>query len=216
MEKVDYKKEYKELYFPKKEPMIINVPKMNFVAVKGKGDPNQKDGEYQKAMEVLYGITFTIKMSKMSGDTPVGYHDYVLPPLEGLWDIPLDEISDFGVTDKSLFHWISMIRLPEYVTEEVFEWAKEKLKKKNPEIDFSNTKYLTFEEGLCAQIMHIGPFDLEKPTINKLDDFIKESGYEPDFDLDKYRYHHEIYLSDFRKSKPENLKTVIRHPIRKR
>lgn len=215
MNKIDFKKEYKDLYLPKTKPMIINVPKMNFVAVSGIGDPNELNGEYQKAMQILYGITFTIKMSKMSGDTPAGYFDYVLPPLEGLWNIDLNEISDFGIADKSKFKWISMIRLPIYVNEEVFEWAKEKLKQKHPEIDYSNTKLLIFEEGLCAQIMHIGPFDEENKTINILNNYIMDNGYEEDFDIKKNRYHHEIYLSDPRKSKKENLKTVIRHPIKK-
>lgn len=175
MDKIDYKKEFKDLYLPKTEPMIINVPKMNFVAVKGIGDPNEEGGHYQQAMQILYGITFTIKMSKMSGDTPDGYYDYVLPPLEGLWDISFEEITDFGIADKSKFKWISMIRLPDYVTRDVFEWAKEKLKK-----------------------------------------YIELQGYKEDFNNYRYRYHHEIYLSDPRKAKPENLKTVIRHPIIKK
>lgn len=216
MDKIDYKKEFKDLYLPKTEPMIINVPKMNFVAVKGIGDPNEEGGHYQQAMQILYGITFTIKMSKMSGDTPDGYYDYVLPPLEGLWDISFEEITDFGIADKSKFKWISMIRLPDYVTRDVFEWAKEKLKIKHPDIDYSQTMYLTFEEGLCAQIMHKGPYDLENIAIEKLKKYIELQGYKEDFNNYRYRYHHEIYLSDPRKAKPENLKTVIRHPIIKK
>lgn len=216
MDKIDYKKEYKDLYLPKTKPMIIDVPKMNFVSVSGIGDPNIEGGEYQKAMQILYGITFTIKMSKMGNEMPDGYHDYVLPPLEGLWDIELDEITDFGISDKSKFKWISMIRLPEYVTPEVFEWAKEKLTEKNPDIDFSKTKYLSYEEGLCAQIMHKGPYDDEPKTIKILTNFIKENGYIEDYDLDNLRFHHEIYLGDPRKSKPENYRTVIRHPIKKK
>lgn len=213
--KIDYKKEYKDFYLPKNTPSIVEIPKMNFVSVKGVGDPNEIDGDYQNAMKILYGITFTIKMSKMNNETPKGYHDYVLPPLEGLWDIDIAEIKDFKIMDKSKFIWISMIRLPEYVTEEVFEWAKDKLKKKNPDIDYSNTKYLSFEEGLCVQIMHIGSYDEENVSIEKFKKFIKEKGYDEDFDIKNYRQHHEIYLNDPRKTKKESLKTVIRHPIKK-
>lgn len=215
MNKVDYKKQDKELYFPDIEPQIINVPKMNFVAVSGVGDPNEADGEYQRALNLLYGISFTIKMSKMSGDTPPNYHDYAIPPLEGFWDIDLDEITDFGIADKSKFSWISMLRLPEYVTLEVFNWAKKRLSAKKPDLDITNVFYLSYEEGLCAQVMHISPYDTEAATINKLTQFIKKSGYKEDYDKDAYRYHHEIYLGDPRKTKPENLKTVIRHPITK-
>ncbi|MCX8074314.1 MAG: GyrI-like domain-containing protein [Clostridia bacterium] len=215
MDKIDFKKDFKKLYLPSQEPCIVEVPKMNFVSVMGHGDPNELDGEYQKSMKILYGITFTIKMSRLSNDQPDGYYDYVVPPLEGFWDIDLDKISDFGITDKSKFNWISMLRLPEYVTEEVFEWAKVKFKSKNPNIDYSNTKYLSFEEGLCAQIMHIGSYDNEKPSINKLTNYIHQNGYTEDFNENIYRYHHEIYLSDPRKTKLESLKTVIRHPIKK-
>ncbi|MDL2235803.1 GyrI-like domain-containing protein [Christensenellaceae bacterium OttesenSCG-928-L17] len=216
MDKIDYKKQDKELYFPTTTPVIIEVPKMSFVAVSGVGDPNEKDSEYQKAVGLLYGISFTIKMSKMSGDMPPNYHDYIVPPLEGLWDIDLDEVTDFGVADKSKFHWISMIRLPEFATEEVFEWAKQRFAAKKPEADVSRAVYLSFAEGLCAQVMHIGSFDEEMVTVDKLRDFVDKSGYGEDFDMAKYRYHHEIYLGDPRKSKLENLKTVIRHPIKKR
>lgn len=215
MNKIDYKKQDKKLYFPAKTPEIISIPKMKFVAVKGVGDPNEENGEYQQAMALLYGISYTIKMSKMTDEIPDDYHDFVVPPLEGFWRIDLDEITDFGIADKSKFSWVSMIRLPEFVSEETFDWAKEKLHIKKPDLDLSKAFFLEFEEGLCAQIMHIGPFDDEKPTINKLGEFIVNSGYEEDFDEDNFRLHHEIYLSDFRKTKPENLKTVIRYPIKK-
>lgn len=214
MDKIDYKKQDKTLYSPKTTPSLIQVPKMSFVAVHGQGDPNQKDGEYQSAMGLLYDISFTIKMSKMSGNTPPGYHDYAIPPLEGLWDINLQEITDFGIADKSQFHWTSLIRLPDFVTEEVFDWARQKLATKKPDLDISKAIYLTFTEGLCAQIMHIGPYDEEPKTIKLLDDFIISSGHQPDFNTTEYRYHHEIYLGDPRKTKPENLRTVIRHPVK--
>ena len=211
---VDYKKTDKPLYFPSTTPSIIKVPKMNFVAVRGQGDPNQPGGAYAEAMSLLYGISFTIKMSKMSGDAPQNYHDFTVPPLEGLWDIDLREITDFGVANKSQFKWISMLRLPEFVTPSVFDWAKTKLAAKKPELDLSKAFYLSYAEGLCAQVMHIGPYDAEPATIKTLDAFIAASGHQPDFDFEAFRYHHEIYLGDPRKTKPANLKTVIRHPIR--
>lgn len=215
MKKIDYKKEDKILYSPKETPTIINVPKMSFVAVTGVGDPNQLNGEYQKAMKILYGIAYAIKMSKMGKEKIEGYYDFVVPPLEGLWDVELDQITDFGISDKSKFRWISMIRLPEYVTEEVFEWAKNKLKEKQKDVDFSNTKLLTFEEGLCAQILHLGSYDEESKSIKVLKDFIKASGYKEDYDFENHRYHHEIYLSDPRKTSGDNLRTIIRYPIKK-
>lgn len=217
MEKVDYKKIYKDLYLPKTTPELIEVPRMNFVAVSGKGNPNEENGEYQKAMQILYGVSFTIKMSKMKmGTEPIdGYFDYVVPPLEGLWNIDLNEIKDFGIADKSQFEWISMIRLPEFVDEAIFLWAQKKLKEKHPEIDLKNTHFLTLEEGLCAQVMHKGPYDEEQATISLLQQFIENNGYVEDFNLEKHRYHHEIYLGDPRRTKPENLRTVIRHPIKK-
>lgn len=215
MEKMDFKKEYKDIYFPKSEPSIIQIPKMTYIAVSGNGDPNEKNGQYQKAMQILYGIVYAIKMSKMGADAPKRYFDFVVAPLEGLWDVDLNEITDFGISDKSKFEWISMIRVPDYVSEEVFEWTKLKLEKKHEDIDFSNTKLLNFEEGLCAQIMHIGSFDDEMQSIIKLKKYIEDSGYEEDFDKGKFRYHHEIYLSDFRKIPKDRLKTVIRHPVKK-
>lgn len=214
--KLDYKKEYKDLYMPKKTPSIIEVPKMNFIMVKGKGDPNTSI-EYKNAMEILYGLSFTIKMSKLSKD-PLdkieGYFEYVVPPLEGLWWIENEDFDGLNITDKNNLSWYSMIRQPEFVTKEVFEKAKEKLKIKKSDIDFSNTYFKEIEEGLCVQIMHMGSYDDESISIEKMNSFIKENGYENDFS--KQRLHHEIYLSDPRRVKNiNNLKTVIRHPIKK-
>ncbi len=214
MQKIDYKKQDKLLYFPPTTPTLIEVPKMNFIAVSGKGNPNDPAGDYQKALNLLYGISFTIKMSKMSGQTPRGYHDYAIPPLEGLWQINLDQITDFSKADKSKFQWTSLIRLPEYVTKEVFNWALQKLKTKKPDLDTTKAKYLILEEGLCAQIMHTGPYDNEPATIQTLKNFIHETGHQENFNKQKNLLHHEIYLSDPRKTAPEKLKTVIRHPIK--
>ncbi len=212
MEKLDYKKEYKDLYMPKKKPGIIQVPEMTFIQVEGRGNPNTCQS-YKDAMEILYGLSYGIKMSRMSGEQPEGYFEYVVPPLEGLWWVDDDQYKGKGVIDKDKFCWFSMIRQPEFVTEEVFEWAKEKLHKKKPQIDFSNTKLVKFQEGLCCQVMHIGPYDDEPATIEKMEQFIIEEGYVQDFE--EGRLHHEIYLGDPRKTAPERLKTVIRHPIRK-
>lgn len=211
-EKLDYKKKYKDLYLPKAKPMMIEVPEMTFIQVEGKGNPNTSQA-YKNAMEILYGLSYGIKMSKMSGEQPQGYFEYVVPPLEGLWWVEDTEFDGKNVTDKDKFCWISMIRQPEFVTEEVFAWAKENLKKKKPELDFSDVSLVTWTEGLCAQVMHTGPYDEEPETIEKLEQFIGESGYV--MDIGNGRYHHEIYLGDPRKTKPERLRTVIRHPIRK-
>lgn len=212
MEKLDYKKEYKDLYQPTSKPSIIEVPEMLFITVEGSGDPNTS-ATYQEAMEILYGLSFTIKMSKMSGTQPAGYFEYVVPPLEGLWYTDEGCFDGVNVTDKNLFRWISMIRQPEFVTEEVFEMAKEALTKKKPELDLSNAKFIRLEEGLCVQAMHRGPYDNEPETIEKMKQYVKENGYEEDFS--DTRLHHEIYLSDPRRCAPERLRTVIRHPVRK-
>lgn len=210
---LDYKKEYKDLYQPKNRPSIINVPKMTFIQVEGRGNPNTCQA-YKDAMEILYGLSFTIKMSKMSGSQPAGYFEYVVPPLEGLWWCEGDEIFDgITMTDKSKFCWISMIRQPEFVTEDVFEWAKESLKKKKPHVDFASTRLVEWEEGLCAQVMHLGPYDDEPATIALLNQFVEDNGY--DTDITDTRRHHEIYLGDPRKTAPERLKTVLRHPVKK-
>ncbi|MFR5600973.1 MAG: GyrI-like domain-containing protein [Lachnospiraceae bacterium] len=203
----DYKKEYREYYLPKSKPEIVEIPEMNFVAVRGSGDPNEKDGAYQDAIRILYGIAFTIKMSKKGDHQIKGYFDYVVPPLEGFWWG--DRGMDYG--KKDAFQWISMIRLPDFVTEEEFRWAVTEAEKKKKQ-DFSQAEFLTIREGLCVQCMHIGPFDEEPATIALMDQYILEHGYEND--LSESRRHHEIYLSDARKVDPEKWKTVIRHPIK--
>ncbi|MBE6845671.1 MAG: transcriptional regulator [Ruminococcus sp.] len=212
MDKLDYKKEYKDLYQPKTKPSIIDVPKMIFIAVDGKGDPNTCD-EYKQAMEILYGLSFTIKMSKMNGTQPDGYFEYVVPPLEGLWYMDDVTFDGLNITDKSKFQWTSMIRQPEFVTEEVFEAAKKALKKKKPDLDLTGARLMKMTEGLCVQIMHKGAYDDEPASIIKMKEFVSENGYVEDFS--EGRMHHEIYLSDPRRYAPEKLKTVIRHPVRK-
>jgi hypothetical protein len=206
----DFKKEYKDLYQPKNKPSIINVPPMRFIMVDGKGDPNISP-LYKSALETLYALSYSIKMSKMGAARPDGYFDYVVPPLEGLWwfdGIPFDG-SVIGRKDE--FSWVMMIRQPEFVTPEVFKAAKVSLSKKKPEIDTSVARLEDFEEGLCAQVMHFGSYDNEPPTIAALDEFIKTNGYRTE--MSGLRQHHEIYLNDPRKTAPEKLKTVIRHPI---
>ena len=207
----DYKKEYKEFYMPKGKPSIVTVPKMNFIAVRGQGDPNEEDGDYKAAIGLLYGIAFTIKMSKMGSRQIEGYFDFVVPPLEGFWR--QDGIDGVDYSRKEDFQWISVIRLPDFVTEDDFRWAVEEATLKKSQ-DFSKVEYLTIEEGLCVQCMHIGPYDDEPATVDLMDQYLKENGYENDFSDE--RWHHEIYLSDARKTAPEKLKTVIRHPIRKK
>lgn len=205
----DYKKEYKEFYMAKKKPEIVTVPAMNYIAVRGKGNPNEEGGEYKDAIGVLYAIAYTIKMSKMGDHRMEGYFDFVVPPLEGFWW--QDGIKGVDNSRKDLFNWISLIRLPDFVTKEEFGWAVSEAEKKK-KIDCSKAEFLTVEEGLCAQIMHLGAFDDEPETVAIMDRFLEEEGYENDFESG--RLHHEIYLSDARKTAPEKLKTVIRHPIR--
>ena len=207
----DYKKEYKEFYLPKRKPEIVTVPKMNYIAVKGCGDPNKEDGEYKNSISILYALAFTIKMSKLTDYRIEGYFDYVVPPLEGFWW--QQEVMQIDYSRKDAFQWISVIRLPDFVSEKDFNWAKQQVKTKKG-IDCSNAQFLTIEEGLCVQIMHIGSYDDEPETITLMDKFIKENGYINDFS--NTRMHHEIYLSDARRVAPEKLKTVIRHPIRKK
>ena len=208
---LDYKKEYKDLYSPKNEPMEINIPEITFVAIEGKGNPNDKDGEYQKALEIIYGIQYTIKMSKKGNYIPNGYFDYVVPPLEGLWWSNKDEI--FPIKDKSKFCWISMIRLPEYVTKDVFEWACIEVNKKK-KINTEKAKYLKIKEGLCVQMMHIGSYDDEPKTIKIMEEYIVKNNFIND--ISSKRRHHEIYLSDPRKAKPSKMKTILRIPIKKK
>lgn len=208
---IDYKKQYKDLYQPK-TLSLIEVPEMIFIMVDGKGNPNTSP-EYAAALEILYGLSYTIKMSKMRGNQPKGYFDYVVPPLEGFWEVEDGTFKGGGavITDKGKFRWTSLIRQPEFVTSEFFEWAKTVLSKKKPDLDLSTARLERYEEGLCAQTMHFGPYDDEPATIAALEKFITESGYVTDISV--MRRHHEIYLLDPRKTAPEKLKTVIRHPI---
>lgn len=205
----DFKKEYKEYYLPKAKPGIITIPKMNFIAIRGEGDPNIEDGDYKKAIGVLYAIAYTIKMSKMGSRQIKGYFDYVVPPLEGFWQ--QKGINGIDYSRKDLFQWISVIRLPDFVSQEDFDWARdEALRKKG--LDTSKAELWSYEEGLCVQCMHLGSYDNEPATVELMHRFIEEQGYTPD--ITDERPHHEIYLSDPRKTVPEKLKTVIRHPVR--
>ena len=206
----DYKKEYKEFYMPKAKPEIVSVPKMNCVAVRGSGDPNREDGEYKVSIGLLYAVAFTIKMSKLGSHRIEGYFDYVVPPLEGFWW--QDGVDGIDYSRKEDFQWISVIRLPDFVTEDDFRWAVEEASRKKG-LDLSKAEFLTVEEGLCVQCMHIGPYDDEPATVALMDRYLKENGYENDFS--EGRLHHEIYLSDARRVAPEKLKTVNRHPIRR-
>lgn len=210
MDKIDYKKAEKHLYLPK-GPAIVEVPEMVFFAVDGRGDPNTAPA-YREAMELLYGLSFTVKMSKMGGEEPPGYFDYVVPPLEGLWWTAAPAFDGRPASDKSGFFWTSMIRQPDFVTEEVFRWACECLAKKKPGLDVSKARFWRWEEGLCAHLLHTGPYDGEGPSIERLEAFIAEQGYAQDFS--ERRRHHEIYLSDPRRTAAEKLRTVIRHPVK--
>ena len=206
----DYKKEYKEFYMPKNKPSIVTVPSMNYIAVRGKGDQNAEGSEYKASIELLYGIAFTIKMSKKGDHQIDGYFDYVVPPLEGFWW--QDGIRDVDYAHKEDFQFISVIRLPDFVTRADFDWAVEEATRKK-KTDFSKVEFLTVDEGLCVQCMHIGSYDDEPGTIELMHQFMEEQGYA--LDITDERLHHEIYLSDARKVAPEKLKTVVRHPIRK-
>ena len=202
----DFKKEYKEFYMPKAKPEIVMVPKANYIAVRGEGDPNEEGGAYQAAIGVLYAI----KMSKMGDHRIDGYFDYVVPPLEGFWH--QEGVAGVNYADKAAFHWISVLRLPDFVTQKEFAWAVETAAKKK-KTDCSSAEFLSVEEGLCVQILHVGSFDNEPESVALMDEFLAEQGYENDFSSG--RLHHEIYLSDARKVVPEKWRTVIRHPIRK-
>ncbi len=205
----DFKKEYKEFYMSKSVPEIVTVPKANYIAVRGMGDPNQEGGAYQSAVSILYAVAYTLKMSYKTDYRIEGFFEYVVPPLEGFWWQEGVDGIDYG--DKSTFHWISVIRLPEFVTKKDFDWAVEEAARKK-KLDCSLAEFLTIEEGLCVQIMHIGPFDHEPSTVALMDQYIAENGYAND--MNENRLHHEIYLSDARKAAPEKWKTIIRHPIR--
>lgn len=205
----DFKKEYKEFYMPKSKPEIVAVPPSSYIAVRGKGNPNEEGGAYQRAIGVLYAVAYTLKMSYKTDHRIEGFYEYVVPPLEGFWW--QDDVDGVDYGNKDSFNWISVIRLPDFVKEADFRWAVEKAEKKK-KLDCSCAEFITVDEGLCVQIMHTGPFDDEPVTVAVMDDFIKENGYENDFS--DTRLHHEIYLSDARKTAPEKLKTVIRHPIK--
>ena len=206
----DFKKEYKEFYMPKNKPQIVTVPKANYIAVRGKGNPNEVDGAYQQAMSVLYSVAYTLKMSYKTDYKIEGFFEYVVPPLEGFWW--QEGIDGVDYANKDAFQWISVIRLPDFITEKDFNWAVETAAKKK-KLDCSSAEFLTIDEGLCVQIMHIGAYDNEPETVAVMDAFLEETGYVNDFS--ETRLHHEIYLSDPRRTAPEKLKTVIRHPIRK-
>ena len=206
----DFKKEYKEFYMPKNKPEIVTVPKANYIAVRGKGNPNEIDGAYQQAISILYAVAYTLKMSYKTEHKIEGFFEYVVPPLEGFWW--QDNVDGIDYADKAAFNWISVIRLPEFITKKDFEWAVETASEKK-KLDCSSAEFLIVDGGLCVQIMHIGAFDDEPQTVALMDEYIAQNGYEND--ITESRLHHEIYLSDARKVAPEKWKTVIRHPIKR-
>ena len=207
----DYKKEYKEFYISKNKPSIVEIPKMNYIAVRGKGNPNDEEGEYKKTIGLLYGIAFTIKMSYKGTHKIDGYFEYVVPPLEGFWW----QYGRVGIdyNQKEELNFISIIRLPDFVTKKDFDWAIEEATKKKKQ-DFSKVEFLTYDEGICVQCMHVGSYDNEPATVELMHKYMEENGYV--LDITDKRYHHEIYLSDPRKCNENKLKTVIRHPIKKK
>ena len=204
----DFKKEYKEFYLPKNTPGIVTVPEMNYIAVRGQGDPNAEDSEYKRSIELLYGVAYTIKMSRKGSRQIEGYFDYVVPPLEGFWW--QEGVLGIDYARKESFRFISAIRLPDFVTKDDFNWAVESAARKK-KTDFSAVEFMTYDEGLCVQCMHIGPYDNEPGTVALMHRYIEEQDYS--LDINEIRLHHEIYLSDARRTAPEKLKTVIRHPI---
>ena len=206
----DFKKEYKEFYMPENKPEIVNVPKANYIAVRGKGNPNEVGGAYQQAVGVLYAVAWTLKMSYKTDHKIEGFIEYVVPPLEGFWW--QDGVCGVDYSDKNSFNWISVIRLPDFITKADFDWAVETASEKK-KMDCSSAEFLEVEEGLCVQIMHIGPFDNEPKTVAIMDAYLQKNGYVND--INDVRLHHEIYMSDARKVSPDKWKTVIRHPIKK-
>lgn len=206
----DFKKEYKEFYLPKNKPQIVNVPKANYIAIRGQGNPNEEGGAYKQAIGILYAVAYTLKMSYKTDYKIDGFYEYVVPPLEGFWW--QDGICGVDYSKKDEFNWISIIRLPDFIIRENFDWAVKTASEKK-KIDCSSAEFLTVEEGLCVQIMHIGSFDDEPASLEKMDKYLEENGYEKDFS--NTRLHHEIYLSDPRKTTPDKQKTVIRHPVKK-
>ncbi|MDE7031419.1 MAG: GyrI-like domain-containing protein [Lachnospiraceae bacterium] len=205
----DYKKAYKEFYMPKNKPGIVEIPVMNYIAVRGGGDPNVEGGEYKQSIGLLYAVAFTIKMSKKGSRQIAGYFDYVVPPLEGFWW--QDGVQGVDYAHKETFRFISVIRLPDFVTQADFAWALDEVRAKKT-ADFSRVEFLTYHEGLCVQCMHIGPYDKEPETVARMHEYMQMQGYE--LDINDKRLHHEIYLSDVRRTAPDKLKTVIRHPVR--
>ncbi len=224
----DFKKEYKEFYMPKNKPEIVKIPPMNYVAVRGKGNPNVEGGDYQQAISILYAVAYTLKMSYKTDYKIEGFFEYVVPPLEGFWwqgeQHPVDaevrtdragrreNIKGIDYSNKDTFNWISVIRLPDFITDKDFAWAVQTATEKK-KIDCSPAEFLTIDEGLCVQIMHLGSFDSEPATVALMEGYLKEQGYEND--INEQRLHHEIYMSDARRVAPEKWKTVIRHPIKK-
>ena len=204
----DFKKEYKEYYRPKNKPEIINIPQFNFIAIRGKGNPNEENGMYQQAISALYAVAYTLKMSYKTDYKIEGFYEYVVPPLEGFWW--QEDEKDIDYLHKEKFHWISVIRLPDFISKKDFDWAVERVSIKK-KVDCSKVEFFTFEEGLCVQMMHQGSFDEEETAIKIMNQYLQEKGYRNDFN--KSRLHHEIYLSDARKVVPEKWQTVIRHPI---
>ena len=207
----DFKKEYKEFYLPKNTPQLVAVPPMNYIAVRGQGDPNEEGGAYKAAIGVLYAVAYTVKMSKLSDHRIEGYYDFVVPPLEGFWW--QEGVEGVDYSNKAAFRWISVIRLPEFVTKVDFAWAVSEASEKK-KLDCAKAEFLTVDEGLCVQIMHVGPYDNEPETVRIMDAYLAENGFENDFSGG--RLHHEIYLSDARRVDPSKWKTVIRHPVKKR
>lgn len=205
----DFKKEQKELYQPKTAPALVHVPKMNYLAVRGKGDPNDPDGEYARSIPLLYGVAYTLKMSPRAGHVIDGFFDYTVPPLEGFWWQP--GLAGVDYANKAGFHFLSLLRLPDFVTRADFDWAVQAAAQKK-KMDFSPVEFFPYDEGLCVQCMHLGPYDAEPQTAAKMHDFMRRQGYA--LDITDARYHHEIYLSDPRKCDPARLKTVLRHPVR--
>lgn len=206
----DFKKEYKEFYMPKNKPEIVKIPPMNYVAVRGKGNPNVEGGDYQQAISILYAVAYTLKMSYKTDYKIEGFFEYVVPPLEGFWW--QDNIEGIDYSNKDTFNWISVIRLPDFISERDFAWAVQTATKKK-KIDCAPAEFLTIDEGLCVQIMHLGSFDSEPTTVALIENYLKEQGFVND--LNEQRLHHEIYMSDARRVAPEKWKTVIRHPIKK-
>ena len=207
----DFKKEYREFYLPSRKPGIVTLPPMNYLAVRGRGDPNRDGGEYQSSIPLLYAVAYTLKMSHKSSYRMEGFFEYVVPPLEGFWW--QEDTSCMDYSRKEDLQFLSLLRLPDFVREEDVKWAREEAGRKK-KADFSAVEFFSYDEGECVQCMHLGSYDEEPATVRAMHEFASGCGYEPD--ITETRYHHEIYLSDPRKTAAEKLKTVIRHPIRKR